>query len=74
MRNEYIFKGGNFVKIILYFLWKGVYSKRKEFAAIGSKFFPFRVDPFPKGISAGKSKQAVIKMFYFVKNDEKFTP
>ena len=25
---------------------KGVYSKRKEFAPKGSKFFPFRVDPF----------------------------
>ena len=27
---------------------KGVYSKRKEFAPLGSKFFPFRVDPFPE--------------------------
>ena len=26
-------------------LWKGVYSKRKEFAPKGSKFLPFRVDP-----------------------------
>ena len=25
---------------------KGVYSKKKEFAPTGSKFFPFRVDPF----------------------------
>ena len=25
---------------------KGVYSKRKEFAPFGSKFFPLRVDPF----------------------------
>ena len=25
--------------------WKGVYSKRKEFAPKGSKFFPFRIDP-----------------------------
>ena len=24
--------------------WKRVYSKRKEFAPQGSKFFPFRVD------------------------------
>ena len=24
--------------------WKGVYSKRKEFAPHGNKFFPFRVD------------------------------
>ena len=26
--------------------WKGVYFKKKEFAPDGSKFFPFRVDPF----------------------------
>ena len=26
--------------------WKRVYSKRIEFAPKGSKFFPFRVDPF----------------------------
>ena len=31
-------------------LLKGVYSKRKEFAPLGSKFFPFRVDPFSEGI------------------------
>ena len=29
-------------------LLKGVYSKRKEFALTGSKFFPFGVDPFSK--------------------------
>ena len=29
--------------------WKEVYSKRKEFAPTGSKFFPFRVDPFSEG-------------------------
>ena len=32
-----------------YPFWKGVYSKRKEFAPHGSKFFPFRVDPFSEG-------------------------
>ena len=26
--------------------WKGIYSKGKEFAPVGCKFFPFRVDPF----------------------------
>ena len=26
-----------------------MYSKRKEFAPIGSKFFPYRVEPFPEG-------------------------
>ena len=29
--------------------WKGVYSKRKEFATHGSKFCPFRVDLFSEG-------------------------
>ena len=29
--------------------WKGVYSKRKEFAPFWSKFFPFRVDHFLGG-------------------------
>ena len=26
--------------------WKRVYSIRKEFAPVGSKFFPYRIDPF----------------------------
>ena len=30
-------------------LWKGIYSKRKEFAPFRSKFFPFRVDTFLEG-------------------------
>ena len=30
-------------------LCEGVYSLRKEFAACGSKFFPYRVDPFSEG-------------------------
>ena len=34
------------VKIILPPFWSGLYSKRKEFAPFGSKFFSFRVDPF----------------------------
>ena len=29
--------------------WKGVYSKTKEFAPSGSKFFRFREDPFSEG-------------------------
>ena len=29
--------------------WKRVYSKRKEFAPKGSKFFSFKVDSFPEG-------------------------
>ena len=30
-------------------IWKVVCPKRKEFAPRGSKFFPFRVDPFSEG-------------------------
>ena len=30
-------------------LFENVYSKRKEFAPPGSKFFPFRVDHFSEG-------------------------
>ena len=41
------FKGNN--KIGLHPFWNRVYSKRKEFAPCGSKFFPFRVDPFSRG-------------------------
>ena len=29
--------------------WKGVHSKRKEFAPMGSKFFPFRVEHVSEG-------------------------
>ena len=32
------------------FTSEGIYSKRKEFAPHGSKFFSFRVDPFQKGL------------------------
>ena len=48
------YTGDNFCNFLFEFhntkyLWKGVYSKRKEFASKGSKFFPFREDPFQKG-------------------------
>ena len=29
--------------------WKGIYSKRKDIALLGSKFSPFRVDSFSEG-------------------------
>ena len=35
-------------KLFLLPFEKRVYSKRKEFAPLGSKFFPFRVDLFQK--------------------------
>ena len=38
-----------FAFLLIKTLLKGVHSKRKEFAPRGSKFFPFRVDPFSEG-------------------------
>ena len=51
----YTLKGGNSFKMGLPLFWNGVYSKRKEFAPLGSKFFPFRVDPFSEeNLCSGK--------------------
>ena len=41
--------------------WKGIFSKRKEFAPNGSKFFPFRVDPFSEENWCIESKEEVKK-------------
>ena len=51
---DHFCKGDNFFDFFLLSctytpFWKGVYSKRKEFAPKGSKFFPFRVEPFSEG-------------------------
>ena len=46
---SYILRGGNYIKVVFASLLKGVYSKRKEFAPPGSKFFSFRIDPFSEG-------------------------
>ena len=50
-------KGDNFPVSLFPFLYtnpllKGVYPKRKEFAPKGSKFFPFRVDPFSEAMGS----------------------
>ena len=50
------------VKTVIVPFRKGVYSKRKEFAPFGSKFFSFRVDPFQKRLVAQGSKQEVTKL------------
>ena len=53
--NECTSRGGSSVKMVLPLLGKEIYSKWKEFAPSGSKFFPFRVDPFSEGAwCAGK--------------------
>ena len=49
MENGYTFMGDNSVKMVLPPFRKGVYSKRKESAPFGSKFFLFRVDHFSDG-------------------------
>ena len=46
---------------------KGVYSKRKEFAPMGSKFFPFEVDPFVEEAYV----QEIFKVFSLLKYDGK---
>ena len=40
--------------------------KRKKFAPIGSKFFPFRVDPFQNGTGVGEAKQEGTKVVSLV--------
>ena len=61
--NWYTFGGGISFKIVLCPFWKGVFSKRKEFAPGGSKFFSYRVDTFPKAPGVQESKPDVIKLF-----------
>ena len=46
-------------------LQKKVYSRRKEFAPCGSKFFAFRVDPYQKGGILISRELHPLKMFQF---------
>ena len=48
--NRYIFRGGSSDKRVLCVLEKGSTLKGKNLLPEGSKFLPFRVDPFPEGI------------------------
>ena len=53
------------------FLLRRVYSKRKEFAPKGSKFFPFRVYPFLDGICyCRKAKRKSQKLSAMIKMAE----
>ena len=79
--NWYTFKGGKSISIVLHSIWKGVYSKRKEFAPKevyskrkefapkGSKFFPFRADLFSEGPWCARKKQS--KIWHPCKNGKK---
>ena len=48
--------------LFAFLYWKGVSYKRKVFALMGRKFFPFRVDPFSytfwKGVSSKRKEFA----------------
>ena len=46
-------------------LLKGVYSKRKEFAPLGSQIFPFRVDTFSDRLNMLECKQKLTKIISF---------
>ena len=59
--------GKQICQFVLLPFWKGVYFKRKEFAFPGSKFFPFKVDPFSEEAFVQGSKQEVTKVFFLVK-------
>ena len=48
-------------------LQKSVYSKRKEFAPRGSKFFPLSVDSFSKGFGLQEGNQDVTKFVSLIK-------
>ena len=42
---------------------KGIYSKIKEFAHIGSKFYPFCVDPFSEKAKTNLTESPPLKVF-----------
>ena len=52
----------NNIHVYTYLQRKRVYSKRQEFAPNGNRYFPFRVDPFTKGLSVQKNKYEVTKV------------
>ena len=61
--------------VVLPPFWKGIYSKRKEFAPLWNKLFSFRVNPFSEGDNNGMqaSEQNVTKVISVVQNGRKFT-
>ena len=50
--------------VVCFPFWKEVYSKRKEFAPHGSKFFPFTIDPFSEGTGCRKANRKSQKLSY----------
>ena len=43
--------------------YKGIFTKRKEFAPRGSKFFPFRADPFSEGSKTVLTELSPLKVY-----------
>ena len=60
-------------KMVCVTFFKRVYSKRKEFAPNGSKFFPFRADRFLKGSLCRERKPEVTIVVSLVQNVGKTT-
>ena len=58
---------GNSVQTVFVHFRKWIWYKRKEFASQGSKFFPFRADPFSEGAWCAVEKQEVTKVVSLVK-------
>ena len=70
LQNGYNIKGNNSGK---HFTpdRKGAFSKRKEFAPNGSKFFPFRVDSFSEWAWCAENQTEIItKVISLVKMEE----
>ena len=59
--NEYTFRESNST-LDFAASWEGLFSKRKEFAFLESKFMPFSLDPFEKGLDVQESKQQVAEV------------
>ena len=62
------FRKGNTDKLILYLFWKGVYSKKEEFAPLENNSSLLEKTPFHKEFGAQKSKEVTL-----VKNGGKYT-
>ena len=70
IKNGYTFKVGISFKIVLASFWKGVYSKRKEFAPKGANSFLL---PFSEETCVQESKEEVTKVVSHVKDDRILT-
>ena len=63
--NALTFRGGNSVKKKMPTFWNLVYTKGKNLLLCGSKFFPFRLDPFLEA-NWGEQMQTVCHKIVFL--------